>query len=124
MGAAVVGRRLRAAAGCTGNFMPPPAVEGEIHAPLLLMSSLHIISDAVQQAAVRRGGTAELCDEGHMSSGRSTLSLPDNARSAAWGRDAARQRRRRHHFEQLPLYSIPSGKSAVELRALLECPWS
>jgi hypothetical protein len=41
---------------------------------------------------------------------------------AAWGRDAARQRRRRHHFEQLPLSSIPSGKSAVELRALFGVP--
>lgn len=82
----------------------------------------HIISDAVQQAAVRRGGTAELCDEGHEQWQVTTLSLPDNARSAAWGRDAARQRRRRHHFEQLLLYSIPSGKSAVELRALFGVP--
>ncbi|KAI3481715.1 hypothetical protein L1887_55726 [Cichorium endivia] len=58
-----------------------------------------------------------------MSSGRSPPSVClTTPRSAAWGRDAARQRRRRHHFEQLPLYSIPSGKSAVELRALFGVP--
>lgn len=82
----------------------------------------HINSDAVQQAAVRFGGTAELCDEGHEQWQVTTLCLPDNARLAAWGRDAAR--RRRHHFEQLPLSSIQSGKTAVELRGLLACPWS